>query len=276
MISEKEYEEIKSLWGGGRSKTLTRRNHSSSSRASCSDGTKFQGTRVGPTSDVWKSSWDQKDQTRVPFSSKHRYVNKVKASDITVFDLKVISEEEADTLGLFEYPKINNPLDFPTIIGRNVSKETQKKFQRLNAKYGPTNQLRLWILVFKDAPRVFGDYQENYWVSGNKNELVICVSVDKTNQVQWSHYFSWSTTPEVGIQARDKLKEIGVLNEEGWNQYYEYLDEILPNYVRREFAEFDYIKVTPPTWAVILIIVLAIIVSVGINIWVINNEYYDD
>lgn len=272
-ISESYYEKIAKDWGTYRTKVKTIKNHSSNSRAVGSNGTKFENTKVGKESYIWKHKWNNNDNTRTPYASKHKYVNKVKASDVSVFHIDVVTDSEADSMKLFKYPKLESGLKYPTILGENIPYNIQEKFKKLNGKFGPSNQLRLWVLVYKNAPRVVGNYQENYWVQGNKNELVICVSVDEVGIIQWTHSFSWATSNKLTIEARNKLDEIGNLSKNGWLTYYKWLDNNLHRFERREFAEFDYIKVEPSLTSMIIIIVLSIISSIGFNMWVISNEY---
>jgi hypothetical protein len=65
------------------------------------------------------------------------------------------------------------------------------------------------------------------------------------------------------------------LNEQTWNDYYNYLNENLTQYKRRSFKEFDYLTVEPSTTAIIIVYLLAALISVGVNFWVINNEFYE-
>ena len=328
-ISENFYEELKARFGTGRKQVDVHRNHSARSKASGSRGTKFQGTRVGEYSYQWKTRWGGEEKTRKPYVSKHKYENRVKASDLSVFNISVVTDGQADTLGLFDYPEITSGWTYPTILGVDVSETTQENFMKLNGKFGKTNQLRLWILVFKNKPQNTAVYQENYWVKGNKNELVVCIGIDDDNNIQWSHSFSWAlsgtltaevknavldlyeytvTTTEgkqmpmivpltkeiIGTTGMDTSKlppafvlpipqnqvqkvdksEFPVLTDRTWNTYYQYLDKNLERFERRSFEEFSYLKVDPPKKAVIVIFIVAFLISLGTNIWVIKNDIY--
>jgi len=95
-------------------------------------------------------------------------------------------------------------LEFPTILGAKVSNETQEKFRKLNGKFGISNQVRLWILVFENRPQSIAYYQENYWVKGNKNELVVCIG-KKGEEIQWSHAFSWATSSDLTVAVKNEV-----------------------------------------------------------------------
>jgi hypothetical protein len=182
-LTEHQYDSIKVLFGRGRSIVDSHRNHSPRDRCTGSRGTKFEGKQVGQTSYVYETKWPGTDATRKGYFTIHRYENRIKASDLSLFNISVVTEEEADSMGLYKYPDIagsgwfgtGDGIYFPTILGGNVSKQTQENFRRLNAKFGVSDSLRLWILVFDNKPASIAAYQENYWVKGNQNELVICI-----------------------------------------------------------------------------------------------------
>jgi hypothetical protein len=332
-MAERVHDSLVAVYGTGKKITGTHRNHSARSSAAGSRGTKFEGTTVGKESYVYGTVWPKTESTRNGVFTKHRYENRIKASDLSLFNISIVTEEQADSLGLYDYPKDIDRYNCPTILGQNISPSVQADFRKLNAKFGPTNQLRLWILVFEDKPSLTAQYQENYWVKGNKNELVVCIG-KKGNKVQWSYAFSWGLNGALTAEAASKVLELyeytitskegqklpvaipivkelkgaifnatgidtsmippvlplpigtesiqnieksssPVLTDRTWNEYYKYLDSNLHRFERRSFEEFSYLKVEPKTWQVVLIYILALLVSAGINIWASSNEIHD-
>lgn len=328
-MSERLHDSLVVVYGTGKKVVKTMKNHDSRDKAVESDGTKFAGTRVGKTSNILQTVWPNTDETRKGVFTKHRYENRVKASDLTVFNISVVSDKLADSLELYDYPEEVGKYNMPVILG-DVSYEVQEQFRKLNAKFGPSNQLRLWILLFEDKPAIVSSYQENYWVRGNKNELVICIGL-KEGKIQWAHSFSWALSGTLTAATASKVLELyeytvtsksgevfpiaipivkekisdvtgidtsmipsvlplpfdknevqeitksesPVLNERTWNAYYNYLNENLHRFERRPFAEFSYLKVEPSTGSIIIIYVLALIISGGINIWASRNVIKD-
>lgn len=336
-ISEKQHDELVVQFKTKKTAIKSRDNYSPRDRCTNSSGTKFEGKRVGEKSYIYQTTWDGTENTLKAYTSKHSYVNKIKASDLTVFNIKLVNDEQADSIGLFKYPNFDDGgffgkthgLEYPTILGTDISKETQEKFKRLNGKFGSSNQLRLWVLVFENKPMSIAQYQENYWVKGNKNELVICIG-KKDDQIQWSHSFSWALSNTLTAEVQNEVlnlytyrdsvvkkdipkvlpatkdlqkkvfgKSIGkklpdnvmplpkqvsadtiikvkslypVLNEQTWNNYYEYLNANLNKFERRSFEEFSYLTVEPSKGSLIFIYLLALAISIGVNLWVINNE----
>ena len=336
-ITEKLHDELLQQFKTRKTRIDTRKNYDSDDKCVGSNGTKFEGKRVGDISSIYETTWSGDDNTRKAYTSQHSYENRIKASDLTIFNISMVKEKDVDSLGLFRYPKyegggifgFTQGFEYPTILGGNTSKETQEKFRKLNGKFGVSNQLRLWVLVFENKLMSIAQYQENYWVRGNMNELVICIG-KKGNEIQWSHAFSWSLSAELTASVKDEVlnlytytdsvvkiapvipltKELNkkilgktgkklpdvlplpiqanadtiikiksaypVLNEETWNTYYEFLNKNLSRYERRSFKEFSYLSVEPSKGAVIFIYILAFLITIGVNIWVIKNDFDDD
>lgn len=214
-ITEKQHDELVKQFKTSKTAIDSRKNYDSNDRCASSDGTKFQGKEVGKISYIYQTTWSGDDNTRKAYTSQHSYVNKIKASDLSIFDIKLVNKEQADSMGLFQYPEYNgggifrltDGLNYPTILGGDVSKETQEKFKRLNGKFGVSNQLRLWVLIFENKPMSIAQYQENYWVKGNMNELVVCIG-KKGNEIQWSHAFSWALSDVLTVAVKNQVLEL--------------------------------------------------------------------
>lgn len=318
-ISERVYDQLIKQFKTKRVIIKLRSNHDPDDYCVSSKKTKFAGKKVGKISYIYETRWNGNDETRKAYTSKHHYKNKIKATDLSIFNISIVNEKQADSLGLFRYPEYNDDgLEYPTILGKNISSITQEKFKRLNGKFGISNELRLWILIFENKPLTIARQQENFWVKGNMNEFVLCIG-KKGNQIQWAHTFSWALSNELTIDIRNKVMNLyqfkdtiikiqqppviskltkkvrrlnvsteikdstirikfpsyPVLNEITWDELYKFLNKNLNKYKRRDFREFDYLTVEPPTWAIIIIYVIAIIISVGINLWIIKNNFED-
>ena len=47
----------------------------------------------------------------------------------------------------------------------------------------------------------------------------------------------------------------------------------MSKYERKDFKEFDYVTVEPPTWAIIVTFILTIAITFGLCYWAVVNEY---
>lgn len=206
-ITEHLYDSLSRVYKTPRKKVNEVRNYSPRDKAYYSDGTKFQGTHAGAKSYTWRVDWPKTDNTRKGIFTKHRYENRVKASDLSIFNIPVVNEEEADSMKLYKYPDNIDKFTCPVILGTNIDPKTQEEFRKLNAKFGPSNRMRLWVLVYDDVPPITANYQENYWVRGNFNELVVCIG-RSGDEIEWSYSFSWGLNGTLTAEAASKVLEL--------------------------------------------------------------------
>lgn len=247
-LTEKQYDETAKMFGTKRFVINSRSNYDSDDRCVGSQGTKFEGKKVGKTSYVYATAWNGTDETRKPYSSMHSYTNKIKSSDLSVFNIKLVNEVQADSLGLFKYPEIKSGmftsdggLDFPTILGRRVPVDIQKKFMRLNGKYGPSKELRLWVLVFDDKPEKIAEYQENYWVKGNMNELVLCIG-RKGQRIMWTHAFSWGKSNTLTASVEQMARSLYTYRD---SVYYKKAEVIPTTVAMRKAMKLKHLPIIP-------------------------------
>ena len=255
-ISKEEYERYKNLWQNSSFVEMNR------------DYYHLDG-------DAQKSKWNGDRKTIKVFVDRHTYENKVMASK-NVFNFEKIEPEEAKKRGLFEYPADQG--DYRPSVLTSTPWSWHAAFNKdadyTNGMLGPKKQVRVWYLIFKDKPSITGRWQEAYWQGGNKNEFVVCVSLDKLGQVQWCHVFSWTDNkyPVVKVQhliADNKIFDPLKINGE--------VEKILSSqFERKHFKDFSYLEIEPTDNAIIWTYILVILFSVGISVWIVMNEIEED
>lgn len=252
-VSESTFRSLSARWNNRRFVDLGRSYHTN-------DGDKYV------------TAWDQKPETLEAVTTAHSYENRVQAST-SILNFKEVEDPAA--LGLYEYPAVNGYTQRQLLGNAGAdTAQAERRLQYWNAVLGRKKQVRMFILVFKNAPLDTAMDQEAYWKGGNKNELVSCVGVDDAYGVQWAYVFSWSKSEDLKVEARNVLATQDALDLPG---YIEWLaPEVEQRFERLPFATFSYITVEPPLWAVILVFVLTILVDAGIAVWVIMNEHRVD
>lgn len=224
--------------------------------------------------DKYVTSWDESDELLEPVTTIHSYENRVQASH-SLFNFPEVDPEE---YGLFEYPKVEDFYHCPSILGESgpSGAGAERVLALANAKLGAWKQVRLWVVIFQDQPLAAGLAQQNYWKGGNKNEFVVCIGVNEQHQVQWCYPFSWTEVESLKVDTRNF-----VIEQQGQTLDLERIvtwlaPEIEKRFVRKQFADFDYLQVEPPVWAVILTFILTIGANVGLSAWIIHNEHKDE
>lgn len=219
--------------------------------------------------DLYVTTWNQEESTLTPVVTSHSYENRVAVSH-SVFNFP---EVDPKTYGLFEYPEIVGYFNCPSILGPGdeTFAEAHQMLNIANAKLGAPKQVRMMILVFKNQPIQAGFDQQSYWKGGNKNEFIITIGVDDSNNIQWCHPFSWSDSESLKIETRDFVINQKTLNLKTLVDWM--VPQVAENYVRKEFAQFSYISVDPPGWAVFLTFLVVGMINGGISWWVVVNEF---
>lgn len=216
--------------------------------------------------DIFQTVFANDDEVLEPIVVRRSYKNKVAASD-SVFNFQDISREEVKSLGLFEYPTEN--LYVPSVLGYSNS----RKMDVLNAKHGAALQLRVWVLVYTDKSMGIFEHQKNYWKNGNKNELIIGFGIGRDSTVKWANVMTWCENSEFvlrvkGLAASQINRKINI------DELADSLYTILPGWKRKQFADFNYLRVEPPLWTILVTYLVTLICSVTICIINIKNDFH--
>lgn len=143
----------------------------------------------------------------------------------------------------------------------------------LNGYYGERKQFRVFVLFFMNKPEEIVEKQRSYWQGGNKNELVVCVGIDKNKNVKWCNAFSWCDSPVVGVKSRDWFMS----NPVNLEKYAEYIGPIVEREWRRKnFEDFDYLTIELTDGQYWAIIILLLIFNIGMSFWIVTNNYKND
>lgn len=205
-------------------------------------------------------------------TTSHLYENRIKASDLTVFNLREVTDEQFEKYGLHDYPKLRSQIFYPSVIGANLPR-TNKELKEINGRYGKELQVRIFFWIYKNKPLRTGLYQEYYFVRGNKNEVHVCIGLDKSNNIDWVHSFTWSLTLRTAKIKQDILA-MNKLNDVTLSNYVktDFKNQLRSEFKRREFSQFDYIKIETPTWLIIVILILQLAGNGFLAYVTINND----
>lgn len=240
VISKGEYLHLKNLWGGDK-------------KTGHHDGYTNDG-------DIYTTFFDKKDKNMDVVITNHIYKNKVAASN------SIFNFPKTASLDVFNYPKIDN-LYTPSVLGY----KNCRCFDILNAKYGRSKQIRVWVLIYKNKPMYIFEDQKNHWKGGNKNELVLGIGL-KDNKVTWGNVFSWSESDELLVETRG-LIESQIGEELNLCELEKQLNPLIKTkWKRKEFKDFDYIKVEPTPTATFMSFIIVLCFSIGLTIFFVMNE----
>lgn len=231
----------------------------------------------GHDGDMYRITWDGQVYTSEPSTVTESYQNKAQTAKSN-FDLKNISKDEAKKYSLYEYPEISSGYKQPTLLGLDSfrfmdapTKDSAKKlFSYFNGYYGPKRKMRLYVLLFQDKPIDVAIKQKYYWDGGNKNEMVICMNLDRTGHMDWVYPFSWATNKRIGIDIREDLMN---LKRFDFKQVYSVIETSTESFHYRDFKEFEYLTIDPPTWEVWFVYLFTLGITIAILVYGYKNEF---
>lgn len=262
-VSENEYKNYVRLWNH-KSPEFVELNRRIDESGSC-----------GEDGDMYRVTWNGDIKNSVASTKKIYYKNKLKANK-SAFDYPTISSEKARSIGLYDYPKVDNYYQNSVLGSDSLNFKNKKYFNKrinyINGLYGNTHNSRVYILLFKNKPLDIAIKQEYYWEGGNRNELVICIGVDDKANITWVKPFSWTSNKTILPNVREDLMEIGTLNNS--EQIAVSIEKNIEKYFKwRNFeVDFKYLTYSPSTGGMIFIYIFALILSVGIAIWCVSND----
>jgi hypothetical protein len=212
--------------------------------------------------DMYYSTWNGEFEKMFPLHSIHTYKNKVRVSD-SIFKYAEPSEEL-----VAKYPRPADQRNTNPIIGPGVDSMDQLLLRRLNAKYGSSRQIHNIVYLTKES-RYAVDEILSAWQGVNKNELVTFIGIDDDMNVKWCDVQSWMDNTEMHSAVSGDVVSMGKFTSRG---IFEILEEHIGLWERKQFADFEYLKV--PISAVWFIVNLFLSIAICvITVIVIHKNF---
>lgn len=221
----------------------------------------------------WPGTWEISE----PIAEEHTYENRTIRS--TAVRFQQITPEMKIKYKLFDYPKVYGRYKINSVLDQNGHQwqKANKKWNYLNGIFGPKRNLRAIVLIFRDQTREVIYMQQGHWYNGNKNEFIICIGADKDGNVTWSDVISWTEVEELKIEFRDEVPNvINKVDEESLVRLAEWAEPKLRRYIKPEFTDkFKHLSVRPSTTSMIITAVIILLITIGICVWVVKNEFQE-
>jgi len=215
--------------------------------------------------DAYITKYDGIFEHTIPICEQHTYKNKVQCSR-SVFNFENVDTSEIRIYGLFSYPDCNK-FNYNPLLGI-INDSANYRLRCHNSYLGNLKQVHMMVLVFNNQPYQVALKQEQLWKKGNKNEFILCIGI-KDNKITWTYIISWTDEELLKINVAKKAKKM----EYNLTAIIDMMaKEVNNNFVRKKFADFNYINVEPTTTAVIITFIITLIVAVGISLYVVLND----
>jgi hypothetical protein len=224
--------------------------------------------RCGVDGDAYMITWKGEIETSETTTYEVSFSNILK-SNHSAFNYPNITKEEAKLKGLFEYPELKGVYQ-KSVLGYD-SKKLEQYMSHLNGYYGLAKKIRIYTLFYRNKHIDIAFEQEAYWDGGNQNELIVCISLDDNDKIQWVKAFSWCDNKRVVIDIMGDILKLGKVDPESF--YNIYLNAIQDNWHYKSFKDFNYLSFEPTIGQLIFVYIMTLVISVGCVWYAIKNEY---
>lgn len=247
-IDRQEYNKWKNIWGNNHFQDMHRDYYSE-------DG------------DMYYSVWDNQFNTIYPWEEIKLYQNKIRVAK-SVFNFAEVSKEIAKR---YQRPADNSNGNPILTYGISVTENDQILFKRLNASLGKQYKIHNIVMLFDYSKYPISEVEniKNAWKGANKNELVTCIGLSSNNHIEWCDVFSWMDDTTIHSMIRQDVVELKTYDN---NQLFYILNKRIPQYwVKKDFRDFDYLRVEIPFSYIIGGVITLVILNIGL---IIGSVYY--
>jgi hypothetical protein len=221
--------------------------------------------------DFWNSA-----QKGDPTSHTHIYKNYIKAAPDSLFRKQGLVEKYKDVLP--QYPnKIYNYYNLDRIVPVGVKighlDKLNKQLSVVNSKIGASKECNAIIVVVKEQPREYLYALEQHWVGGNKNDVILIISVTENGTIIWADVIALVQESIFKVNLRDGVEAVGTIKQ--MDTIIEKLHKIIMvSYNRKEMKDFKYLSstVTPSVTEYVVAIIICTLLSISLSIYFHNED----
>jgi len=259
-VTKNKYWDLRKRFGTNTFVDMHREDYYDMSRSRCKDG------------DMYESCFQGEFEKIEPVVTRHDYVNRVIHSK-SLFNYTEVSDSLKKTLPS-KLPPINPPYFADAVRGDwyPMMWEANELLQKYNGLYGKEKECRIQIILMKNQPQSSGELLEQYWKGGNMNEFNIAIGIkDGYNRATWCRVISWTENQTLKIETRDYIMlqdTLQLIPTVNW-----VAKNIAEGFNRKNFEAFKYLKVDPPLWAVIMVHIIVLLMSIALAAWSVVNEF---
>jgi hypothetical protein len=213
-----------------------------------------------------------------PTASVHTYVNKIQTSYSLYrhkeIDLKQYPDLPEYPIKVYDYFYIDRVVgDFPNELeARKVLDVKNTELNKMIPDPEKPGKMRSWkqvniifVNVGPDKTIDYGYALQDFWEGGNKNDFIVSMSMNTDGKVNWVYPFSWSEVEILKIEVRDYIMELGTITD--LVPIIEKVsDMVADKFVRKQFADYNYLSIDTSTAALVFIWIIIIIGCIFI-IW---------
>lgn len=217
-----------------------------------------------------------------PASLPKRYTNYVQAVPQSLFhDASKIAQQYAGQIPayprVYDFYRINRVLTVGTKVPNDIVNQINNDLNVALKTLGASKQVNIVVVLTEIDDSSYRYAIENAWLGGEKNDVIVILGLNGT-EITWADTFTWALNKGnelFQVKLRDSLNELGHLDPGTLTPAI--VEHIKKHYDRPSMKDFKYLEedINPPTWVIILAIILAIGGSLGLSV-VFHRTEMDD
>jgi hypothetical protein len=210
-----------------------------------------------------------------PVSAKHHFVNYVRAVPDSLFHSNKTNKFDnmipAYPDGIYDYYKLNRAI----AVGVPVPDLSQwdSDISDILRNLGPSRQANVIVIFVNTSDESYIHSLEGKWIGGKKNDIIVILGVTHYPKIDWVGISSWTDKALFKVELRDDINAIGTVDR---TKIIAVINtDTMKLFKRKEMRDFEYLKsqIEPPTWVMVLAVLLGIVASVITTIVVKKNGY---
>lgn len=213
---------------------------------------------------------------------EHRYTNYIQAVPDNIFydtwSLANPNHKVPLYPRIFDYYRVNHVINVNSNMPQQDLEQLNNKLGQLLGKIGPLKQVNINVVFTSYDTTTYTYSLEKFWNGGKKNDVTIIIGTLKWPIIDWVDVISWvhnAGNDKLKVKLQDDILDLKTYNADKFIEVTE--RDITTLFVRPKTADYEYLSssIEPPTWAIILTIIMSIISGLGIGYYFSNNEYRD-
>ena len=214
-----------------------------------------------------------------PVAVSHGYTNYIKGSPDTLFRHQGLEEKYAKSIpgypgGVYDYYRLNRLVT----VGVSLpdAADWNRDLSEINAALGASKQVNMVVVAVKNAPEDYYYALEQSWIGGKKNDVVLVVSVDDSNKIQWTEVMAWTDNKIFQVSLRDQVNAVGMLERGPIMKALS--GSVAALYVRKPMKDFEYLSglIKPTTGQWVFSMIFGLLLSVGLGIFFYRQDVYNE
>ncbi|MFA6604297.1 MAG: hypothetical protein WCT10_05720 [Patescibacteria group bacterium] len=209
-----------------------------------------------------------------PTAVEHGYTNYIKGNPDSILRRTGAAERFAGKLPsyptVYDYYRANRFLT----VGVKLSgvARLNQRLSEINAKLGRAKEVNIIVIAVGESDQSYLEAIRETWLGGKKNDVIVVIGLaampeaPDRQDIAWAGVVSWTKNEDVKIAIRDRILDLKTFDGSKILEIVQ--EEVAAKFVRRPWADFDYLKSTlePPRWALWFLGILGCLISIGLQV----------